>query len=48
MRPLHRQGMHWTLKLVDEDIETYGDPWEHHRIAIRCQEHAARCAKDSE
>ena len=45
MRPLHRQGLHWTLELIDEDIEEYGNPWEHHRVAVKLQQHARRCRR---
>ena len=45
MRPLHRQGLRWTLELIDEDIEMYGNPWLHHRIAVKLQQHAAHCRR---
>ncbi len=27
--PLNRQGLQWTLDLIDEDIATYGNPYVH-------------------
>ena len=45
MRPLHRQGLRWTLELIDEDIEEYGNAWEHHRVAVKLQQHARRCRR---
>lgn len=27
--PLNRHGLQWTLDLIDEDIERYGNPYVH-------------------
>ena len=40
LESVRKQGLQWTLELIDEDIELYGDPVVHQLAKVGCVDYA--------